>query len=464
MSEIKTNKISPRKDTTTTIGDSGDSVTIASGTTTTNQGTINTAGITGGTINNTTGTINLSGVIDWELTPQPGDFRAVANKGYFIDTSSGAREITMPSSPSAGDVVAFKDYALTFNTNRLTIKNGGDKIQGSDSDFENTTKGAALEFIYVNATKGWLLIDFAKASDIAGIEEFIVASGGTVTTSGDYKIHTFTSPGTFCVSCVGTCSGSNKVDYLVIAGGGGGGKGRAGGGGAGGYRTSYPSPQGTLPVSVQGYPITVGGGASGSSDTAQFGGNGNDSSAIGITSTGGGGGSSNGSLAPSPSSFNYGGHPGGSGGGSAIWLGTACRSGRGNTPPTTPPQGNPGGSNPVGWPSTIATGGGGGASASGGDGLPSNVSGAGGAGSASSITASPVTRAGGGGGGNDNGNTAGAGGTGGGGAGGVNAVGTNATINTGSGGGGGGRNSSSGAESNGGNGGSGIVVITYKYQ
>ena len=41
MSEIKTNKISPRKDTTTTIGDSGDSVTISSGTTTTNQGTIN---------------------------------------------------------------------------------------------------------------------------------------------------------------------------------------------------------------------------------------------------------------------------------------------------------------------------------------------------------------------------------------------------------------------------------------
>ena len=57
MSEIKTNKISPRKGTTTTIGDSGDSVTISSGTTTTNAGTISTAGITGGTINNTTGSI-----------------------------------------------------------------------------------------------------------------------------------------------------------------------------------------------------------------------------------------------------------------------------------------------------------------------------------------------------------------------------------------------------------------------
>ena len=32
-------------------------------------------------------------------------------------------------------------------------------------------------------------------------ENFISATGGnTVTTSGDFKIHTFTGPGTFCVS------------------------------------------------------------------------------------------------------------------------------------------------------------------------------------------------------------------------------------------------------------------------
>ena len=67
MSEIKSNKISPRKGTTTTIGDSGDSVTISSGTITTNAGTISTAGITGGTINNTTGTITgLQQQVSWQ--------------------------------------------------------------------------------------------------------------------------------------------------------------------------------------------------------------------------------------------------------------------------------------------------------------------------------------------------------------------------------------------------------------
>jgi hypothetical protein len=49
------------------------------------------------------------------------------------------------------------------------------------------------------------------------------ATGGTITICGDYKIHIFTSDGTFCVSCAGNPAGSDTVDYLVVAGGGGGG-------------------------------------------------------------------------------------------------------------------------------------------------------------------------------------------------------------------------------------------------
>ena len=89
MSEIKSNKISPRRGTTTTIGDSGDSVTISSGTTTTNAGTISTAGITGGTINNTTGSINyIQGVISWDTTIKTTGFTAEASRGYYCNTKS----------------------------------------------------------------------------------------------------------------------------------------------------------------------------------------------------------------------------------------------------------------------------------------------------------------------------------------------------------------------------------------
>ena len=62
------------------------------------------------------------------------------------------------------------------------------------------------------------------------------ATGGTITYSGGYTIHTFTSNGDFTVTSDGVC------DYLVIGGGGGGGNsavgyGGAGGGGAGGGAT-----------------------------------------------------------------------------------------------------------------------------------------------------------------------------------------------------------------------------------
>jgi hypothetical protein len=66
-------------------------------------------------------------------------------------------------------------------------------------------------------------------------QAYITATGGTITTCGDYKIHTFTSDGTFCVSAGG--GPLAVVDYLVVAGGGGGSSGDGGaGGGAGGFR------------------------------------------------------------------------------------------------------------------------------------------------------------------------------------------------------------------------------------
>jgi hypothetical protein len=75
------------------------------------------------------------------------------------------------------------------------------------------------------------------------------ATGGTITTSGGYNIHTFTSSGTFSVT-----AGTIQVEYLIVAGGGGGGSDAGGGGGAGGMRT------GTQTVTEQDYSITVGGG------------------------------------------------------------------------------------------------------------------------------------------------------------------------------------------------------------
>ena len=58
-----------------------------------------------------------------------------------------------------------------------------------------------------------------------------VVTGGTITTDGDYTIHSFTSSDDYVTDTAQT------VDYLIVAGGGSGGANYGGGGGAGGYRS-----------------------------------------------------------------------------------------------------------------------------------------------------------------------------------------------------------------------------------
>jgi len=426
--------IASQSGTTITLGASGDTVTLASGASQSGFG--------------------RTGTVDWQTgSIKTGTFTGESGKGYFVNTTSGAVTGNLPASPSAGDIVAFADYAGTAGTNNITIGRNGSNVEGGTSDGTISTNRETKTLVYVDGTQGWVPVNDNFDSIIT--PAYIVATSPSVATVGDYKIHTFTGPGTFTVCSVGNAGGSNTVDYLVVAGGGGGGgtqlggNNRAGGGGAGGYRESSGAASGcysasplgacvsALPVTATGFPITVGGGGSGS-----FSGRTNGSNSIfsTITSTGGGFGSE---CSPSPDQAAS---TGGSGGGSAA-RGTLAA---GNTPPVSPPQGQSGGAssgfNGVG-------GGGGGAGAAG----SSAPSGAGGAGVTSSINNTPTTRAGGGGG---PGGAACNGGAGGGG----NANGGSGTANTGGGGAGDYPPNGGNTPSAGGTGGSGIVIIRYKFQ
>ena len=462
MSEVKVNKISPRTNCgTVQLGDSGDTITIPAGATITNSGTASGFGRTG--------------TVDWQTGDvKTGNFTASNGEGYFVNTTSGAITVTLPASPSAGNIVAIADYAGTAATNNITIGRNGSNIEGSAIDGIISANRDAITLVFVDSTQGWLAVNDNESSFLA--PAYVTATGGTITTSGNFKIHTFTGPGTFTVSCAGNAVGSNTVDYLVVAGGGGGGANAGGGGGgAGGYRESggtasgcytvsplgsSPSSVAALPVTAQGYPITVGGGGNGGSFTGSepgVGSNGNPSVFSTITSTAGGKG---GGAAGTGNACAQGG-PGGSGGGGGFryFCGNRGEGGSGNTPPVSPPQGKNGGAGaPSSSPTTIDSGGGGGGATVAGTQAGNSVAGVGGAGATSCITASPVTRAGGGGGGSEAGPD-GAGGSGGGGAGGAN--GTAGTTNTGGGGGGA---AGCSAPNSGGNGGSGVVVIRYKFQ
>ena len=400
MSEVKVNKISPRTNCgTVQLGDSGDTITIPAGATITNNGTAAGFGATG--------------AASWDTTVKTGDFTAVNGVGYFVNTTSGEIDVTLPAG-SPGAVVAVKDYAGTWDTNNcIIISNGSEKIGGSTNNATLSTEGLAVTLVYIDSTQGWLVTDDGNQS-VAVTNPFMVATGGTETTSGNCKIHTFTGPGTFSVSKTATCAANNLVSYVVVGGGGGAG---GGGAGAGGFREvkspvtpytaspldGYSTPGNRVTVTATDFPITVGAaGTIGSPDTRQSpGGNGGVSTFSTITSAGGGfgggGGQVPGAGQPSTPVPEAAGGPGGSGGGSGAsnQSGTTTSGGSGNTPPTSPPQGQNGG--PGKWQSGSygATGGGGGA---GGVGQPFNCGEGvtGGPGVASSITASPVTYAAGG--------------------------------------------------------------------
>ena len=455
---------------TITLGASGKTVALASGASQTGFGR--------------TGTVN------WCTTAKTSPFTAVSGNGYFVNTTSGAITVTLPASPSAGDIVSLKDYANTWDTNNVTLGNNSSKINGICGNATLDTEDQSVTLVYVDGTKGWRAVQDSTSS-VCG-STFITATGGTIVTNGDFKTHIFTADATFCVS-----AGAGPlavVDYFVVAGGAGGGgstppAGGMGGGGAGGFRLSagqcIPAPTmsplgacvASLPVSVQGYPISVGAAGTAGPGTYtpphgdQQGGSGANSVFSTITSAGGGGGGSSGTRIPNsdPCAAEGNGVAGGSGGGGSYRNpGKDSIGGAGNTPPVAPPQGNPGGQAGGAYGPNFPASGGGGAGAAGGPGQPGNA-GDGGIGSfiadpfigptAPSYGApGPVSNvryfAGGGGGGGSSGGA----GAGGGGAGGPPG-GTAGAGSANTGGGGGGGDFTAGAT-----GGSGIVMIRYKWK
>ena len=441
MSKIEVDAIDKQSGSTLTLGGSGTAVTLACGATQSGFG--------------------RTGTVDWQTgSIKTATFTAANGEGYFANTSGGAFTMNLPAG-SAGAIVSVVDYTNTFQTNGLTISpNGAEKIGGVAAPFVASTEGQSLTFVYVDGTEGWKNVQDSTTAAVGNPN--LIATGGTITTCGNCKIHTFTGPGTFTVSQVSTTAPENVVSYLVVASGGGGGGGTNGSGGgsgagAGGFRefkspvTPYTASPlvGSTPITVtaQGYPVVVGAGAAGGgSSTPPSTGNGtsgNVSSVFGIASAGGGGGR----HGPCGSQDGV---PGGSGSGASGGNPGSKTGGSGNTPPVSPSQGNDGGNTgtfPAPSPVAYASAGGGGAGGAGQISQPGPR--AGGPGVATNITGSSVTYSAGGNGGTYCQSTTPI---------------SNAPDNSGNGGSGkstgpGGQPALAGA-----NGGSGIVVIRYKFQ
>jgi len=375
------------------------------------SGTALTIGASGDTITIPSGaTLTNAGTatgfagIAWQSVETGATFTAVAGKGYPVNTTAQACTVTLPASASVGDQIVFTDYARNWGTNALTINPNSLNYQGNSSPNPvYDTAGESLHIVYMDATKGWVpLYDGAVALE---------------------------TPQTF------------SLEMLVVAGGGGSGEDQGGGGGGGGYRTS------TQTVTANSTVLTVTVGDGGATKTA-----GSDSSISGsglttITSTGGGRGGGTGQA-----TGGDGGSGGGGSGNGELSNPNPVAGGSGNTPSTSPSQGEDGGEG-NGSPGKRTGGGGGGAGAAGSNGNTAGTAGGnGGDGTSNSITGSGVYYAGGGGGAKQNAGSFGTGGQGGGGAG-TQTTGTAGGTNLG-GGAGGTTGTGSGAA-----GGKGVIIL-----
>jgi hypothetical protein len=99
MSTVKVNTVDKRTGGTLTLGGCGTTVTLGAGATQSGFG--------------------RTGTVDWCTTAKTAPFTGVSGNGYFVNTTCGAVTVTLPASPSAGDIISVADYTNTFQTNSM---------------------------------------------------------------------------------------------------------------------------------------------------------------------------------------------------------------------------------------------------------------------------------------------------------------------------------------------------------
>ncbi|MFZ2038969.1 MAG: tail fiber domain-containing protein [Minisyncoccia bacterium] len=441
--------------TGTSTGNNTGDVTLA-GATTVNGLTISNQALTLGLAGaSATGTLSAT---DWntfnnKLNSTSADLTylsiASAQTNYLSTSSAASTYAPLSNVLALNNVTSFTPSANYHPATKkyvddlfATLGSSGTSSSGGLSLETITASGtAAVGKLYTNASSS---VDYTMTLPAGSADGSTIgfmnivgvntkATGGTITSEGNYIIHTFTAGGTF--TALEDISGA---EVLIVAGGGGGGGGSlsmdsGGGGGAGGLIYSASST-----ITSGAKTVVIGGGGNGGTGRSGTASNGENSTFNGLSAIGGGGGGN----------WANNGAAGGSGGGSSGASGSSYSGGAG-----TSGQGNAGGNN-TSSPNYGGPGGGGAGEA--GHNGTTIANGNGGDGLAYSISGTSTYYAGGGGHGAGY-LTPSSGGLGGGGLGGGE-TGSAGTANTGGGGGGG--SSASGA-STGGAGGSGIVIVRY---
>ena len=98
-----------------------------------------------------------SSALTWNIASSNATMSA--NNGYFVDTSSAAKTMTLPSSATLGDTIRINDLAGSFATYNLTIARNGHKIQGIADNLLIDADQSSFGLVYSNSTYGWKVLE-----------------------------------------------------------------------------------------------------------------------------------------------------------------------------------------------------------------------------------------------------------------------------------------------------------------
>ena len=100
---------------------------------------------------------DVSAGLTLDTVVKTAHFTAEAGKQYLCNTNGGVFNMTLPTSPSAGDTIGIIDYNGDFDTNNLTlVQASSKKIFRADANGTIDTKNWSTSIKFIDDTVGWL--------------------------------------------------------------------------------------------------------------------------------------------------------------------------------------------------------------------------------------------------------------------------------------------------------------------
>lgn len=185
-------------------------------------------------ISNTTCGFNVNTATGYNIALNAGGAVNIASgSGYSIGLNSpiatGSNNITS----TYGNLINFGTISNAAGTGTIT---GYNLSNSSSSELLSGSNSVIVDPVNITSSSVGSIVQEAGSNSIvlpgASGFEGVIATGGTITTYGNRRVHQFTSNGAFTI----TANPLNQlIEVVCIGGGGGSGVNAGGGGGAGGY-------------------------------------------------------------------------------------------------------------------------------------------------------------------------------------------------------------------------------------